>query len=291
MRRGKISNLGFILIFMVALSTIFSYGFDQLVIREEDKLRSLNIDYNNIKTEISSNESISNTLESIISSGNITVNNFLKRRHIWIKSLIVINDQTENKKFFKYPSNSEIDIKWKLLNNYGNIIIESILIAEKLSGVYCWNYKLFPQYLLVKKKGEEVCNDLEEMYFNLEKIFNEYIDEFYYKDYGLYKFDVDFNKSIDKSIDSFTLKNWLDVNRFTILLIKNLDKSIKQVRKDVDYMDELVVKNEETLLSKFKEKKDSFAKKNYYILLSIFFQILSLFFLLWLFRNFLKINK
>ena len=47
MRRGTLNKTSFILIFFVALSTILSFGFDQMVIRTEDKIRNLNIEYQN----------------------------------------------------------------------------------------------------------------------------------------------------------------------------------------------------------------------------------------------------
>jgi len=45
MRRGRLNKKSIILIFIVAIFTIFSYGFDQLVIRTEDKLRNLKIKF------------------------------------------------------------------------------------------------------------------------------------------------------------------------------------------------------------------------------------------------------
>ena len=49
MRRGQINNKSLILIFTVALFTILSYASDQYLIRQEDKFRDLNIEYNNYK--------------------------------------------------------------------------------------------------------------------------------------------------------------------------------------------------------------------------------------------------
>ena len=53
MRRGRLNKKSIILIFIVAIFTIFSYGFDQLVIRTEDKLRNLKINFQNIENKLS----------------------------------------------------------------------------------------------------------------------------------------------------------------------------------------------------------------------------------------------
>ena len=87
MRRGQINNKSLILIFIVALFTILSYTSDQYLIRQEDKFRELNIEYNNLRTKIISYTSISQSLDDIEIEANNTMENFLRKRHIWIKSL------------------------------------------------------------------------------------------------------------------------------------------------------------------------------------------------------------
>ena len=65
MRRGKINNKSIFLIFTVALFTILSYASDQYVIRQEDKFRDLNIEFNNLRTKVLSYTSISQSLDYI----------------------------------------------------------------------------------------------------------------------------------------------------------------------------------------------------------------------------------
>ena len=86
MRRGKISNTNFIIIIVVAIFTLISYLADQLVIRNEDGLRNLNIEYNNKKTELRSNESISLSLLSLQMRIATIVNDYVfKRRWLFIE--------------------------------------------------------------------------------------------------------------------------------------------------------------------------------------------------------------
>ena len=79
MRRGQINNKSLILIFIVALFTILSYASDQYLIRQEDKFRDLNIEYNNLKTKITSYTSISQSLEDIGIETDNTIENFLRK--------------------------------------------------------------------------------------------------------------------------------------------------------------------------------------------------------------------
>ena len=66
--RRKIDNRSVILIILIATFTLLSYVFDQLVIRNEDKLRTQDIKYQNLYTERKSLESLS-TLKKPLSKG------------------------------------------------------------------------------------------------------------------------------------------------------------------------------------------------------------------------------
>ena len=79
MRRGQINNKSLILIFIVALFTILSYASDQYLIRQEDKFRDLNIEYNNLRTKIISYTSISQSLNDVEIEANNTIENFLSK--------------------------------------------------------------------------------------------------------------------------------------------------------------------------------------------------------------------
>ena len=50
--RRRLNNKSIILIFIIALFTLLSYSFDQLVIRNEDKLRNSQIKLENYTVEI-----------------------------------------------------------------------------------------------------------------------------------------------------------------------------------------------------------------------------------------------
>ncbi len=296
MRRGQINNKSLILIFIVALFTILSYASDQFVIRQEDKFRDLNIEYNNLRTKVLSYTSISQSLDDIEIEVISTIENFLRKRHIWIKSLILISsdykiiNRKKNKETFKDPSTAEYYIKIDLINDFGNIYKQSSYIVDQLNTVYIWNYELFKKYFAIED-GKTLYEGIGLDFLDVDKIFKENIDEFYYKDIDLYKDTLFSTKTSEAALANFTLKNWLDLNRFTILLIENLNNNIELIGEDVDYVNELTEEDEKILQDTFVDLKTVSFRKNYLILFSILSQVLSLLFLLLLFRSFLMTKR
>ena len=296
MRRGQINNKSLILIFTVALFTILSYASDQYLIRQEDKFRDINIEYNNLRTKIIRYESITQSFEDIGIGANNTIENFLRKRHIWIKSLILISsdykiiNRKKNKESFKYPSTAEYNVKVDLINDFGHIYNQSLYIVNQIDTVYNWNYELFKKYFVIQDE-ETLYKGITQDFMDLDKIFKENIDEFYYKDIDLYKDMLFSDKTREAALANFTLKNWLDLNRFTILLIENLENNIELIAENVDYVDKLTEEDEKNLEDKFVDLKTVSFRKNYLILFSILSQVLSLLFLLLLFRSFLMIKR
>ena len=296
MRRGQINNKSLILILIVALFTILSYASDQYVIRQEDKFRDLNIEFNNLRTKVLSYTSISQSLDDIEIEANSTIENFLRKRHIWIKSLILISsdykiiNRKKNKETFKDPSTAEYYIKIDLINDFRNIYEQSSYIVDQLDTVYMWNYELFKKYFVIED-GKTLYEGTGLDFLDGDKIFKENIDEFYYKDIDLYKDILFSDKTREATLANFTLKNWLDLNRFTILLIENLDNNIKLVDGNIKYVDKLTEEDEKNLENVFVDLKTVSFRKNYLILFSILSQVLSLLFLLLLFRSFLMIKR
>jgi CHASE3 domain sensor protein len=62
MRRLINNKISIMLIIIIAIFTIFSYLFDQLVIREEDNYRTTQIKFENLNTKLSTLNSISTQL-------------------------------------------------------------------------------------------------------------------------------------------------------------------------------------------------------------------------------------
>ena len=101
--RRKINNNTIILILIIAVFTLLSYSFDQLVIRNEDKLRNLQIKLENTNVKIHNYNSI---ITELISLSDLSLNEYthLKRTNkYWLKSIIV--NTNHNKSFLLKEKN------------------------------------------------------------------------------------------------------------------------------------------------------------------------------------------
>ena len=87
MRRGKLTNIAYKLVIVSAIFTVISYSADQMVIRSEDKIRTLNVNFNNLQAEVKSLESLQLSLGNI-GTQSISLLTNLKQRNFWLKNII-----------------------------------------------------------------------------------------------------------------------------------------------------------------------------------------------------------
>ncbi len=289
MRRTSSKNKkAVVLILLVAVFTLFSYGFDQLVIRQEDKIRNINIQYEQLKAELTSETSLSLQLENINSSILNILNENLKTRNFWLKGYLLTTrydlGKLENEKFFTNIDHQKQLLKKNMMWNFIEVLIATFKIGDQLDEIYNWNYKYFPQYT-DKENGKTVYVGIDKKYFDIEKIFNDNIDKFYHKKYDIYLSAIEDDE--ENWYYSFRLNHWYDIHQLTLLLIENLDINRKGIRDNIDFIDKLREEKEELILKKIENLKKNSSNKNEYILLSIISQILSLLFLLLLFKGLL----
>jgi len=289
MRRALENKKIIIYILLVAFFTVSSYVFDQTAVRIEDSIRNKNILIDTTKTNLKNFESLSSQLETIRSDLDNLVSLNLKDLHFSLKSYLLITrydlDSNENRKFFKDSEDALYQIKDRLLSTYQSITVQSSDIGEKLDEVYSWNYELFPKYM-TEVNGEKLYEGVYNNFYNHEEIFNNNLNKFKIKNFKKYDVDILYpQEKRNKVMQSFYLNNWYDLHQFTLLLIKNLDDNGNDISENELYIDELAEKKEILLYSEIEKLKNISNKKNSSILLSIFSQILSLLFLLMLFRN------
>jgi len=289
MRRALENKKTIIYILLVAFFTVSSYVFDQTAVRIEDSIRNKNILIDTTKTNLKNFESLSSQLETIRSDLDNLVSLNLKDLHFWLKSYLLITrydlDSNENRKFFKDSEDALYQIKDRLLSTYQSITVQSGDIGEKLDEVYSWNYELFSKYM-TEVNGEKLYEGVYSNFYNHEEIFNNNLSKFKIKNFKKYDVDILYpQEKRNKVMQSFYLNNWYDLHQFTLLLIKNLDDNGNDISENELYIDELAEKKEILLYSEIEKLKNISNKKNSSILLSIFSQILSLLFLLMLFRN------
>ena len=281
------------LILLVAIFTVLSYGFDQKVISDEDKIRNLRIKYENQLTELSTLQSIEDQLEDISIFSTLIVSNFLTYRNYQLKRLLLNTDydlgMEENLNYLNYPERDLILIKDEITRTYMRIMMESLNIMNKLDEVYSWNLEYFKKYEIIKNKIRYYAG-MNSNYSNLEEIFNKNIKLFKIKDYNFYLNDLFNLYGSENQIQiytDYTLENWQDIHKLSILLIKNIDDNQSEIRDNVKFIYDKTVKLEKKIELSINNLKKASSRKNLFILSGIFSQIISLLFLLILFRSLL----
>ena len=287
MRRGSLNKYSVVVIFIAALFTVFAYFFDQLVIRSEDKIRNLKINLQNVKNTKNNYEFIASTLTNIVDNAQMNFAPLILRRNLTIKSLIL--STTKDKRIFKNVD----EIEWELIRNFSTTLISSMNLKIEYTNFYIDNKKI-----LIKLNDGKI-KDLDNLFRSYSNIIvnkNNYFfhdnTEKYLKLTTLIKYwknkEEELNEYRNKALKDFTIYNWFDVYRYKMLILSNIEKDLYKLSEFVVLADAKVdtfFKVEEKLLE---EIKSSGLKKNYYILLSITSQIMSLLFLLILFRGFIK---
>ena len=287
----KNNNKFIYLILLVAIFTVLSYGFDQKVISDEDKIRNLRIKYENQLTELSTLQSIEDQLEDISIFSTLIVSNFLTYRNYQLKRLLLNTDydlgMEENLNYLNYPERDLILIKDEITRTYMRIMMESLNIMNKLDEVYSWNLEYFKKYEIIKNKIRYYAG-MNSNYSNLEEIFNKNIKLFKIKDYNFYLNDLFNLYGSENQIQiytDYTLENWQDIHKLSILLIKNIDDNQSEIRDNITFIYDKTVKLEERIELSINNLKKVSSRKNLFILSGIFSQIISLLFLLILFRS------
>ena len=289
----KNNNKFIYLILLVAIFTVLSYGFDQKVISDEDKIRNLRIKYENQLTELSTLQSIEDQLEDISIFSTLIVSNFLTYRNYQLKRLLLNTDydlgMEENLNYLNYPERDLISIKDEITRTYMRIMMESLNIMNKLDEVYSWNLEYFKKYEIIKNKIRYYAG-MNSNYSNLEEIFNKNIKLFKIKDYNFYLNDLFNLYGSENQIQiytDYTLENWQDIHKLSILLIKNIDDNQSEIRDNITFIYDKTVKLEERIELSINNLKKVSSRKNLFILSGIFSQIISLLFLLILFKSLL----
>ena len=293
MRRGTLNKKSFILIFFVAFSTILSFGFDQMVIRTEDKIRNLNIEYQNINNSLSKHETISETLDSISMGGGLNFTPILLRRNLLIKSYILNEVDTYNFLNRKSIEVNAQDLGRMMMKEIIEVTDMTLEIRSQYVQLYLINEEIF------KKIGKDKYPSMPYLFQADLNPFKKDRDKFFNKNIIIYTkllgFDYhwkdksysDLTEYREKAIKEFSISEWYDVYKYKMLLFKKIENDMEIM----DELSELFELKSDDLLEKLNEKisklQSSNIKKNFYILTSIFFQIVSLLFLLLLFRSFI----
>ena len=313
MRRGKISKFSFILIVLVGISTLLSFLFDQLAIRTEDKQRNAKITFQNFKDQTNKYITIEDYFYNFRIGTKLVLQNLLLERNFYIKNLLILD----------LENNNDVYKDKDFINSKNYFIIKKDLFSKE-NGEFLLKKRKNPSRVIKYLKLSElysIRNLIDENYVKFTDFMNynkDYLNDFkndnliniklfeFNKD-GSLKNDIrtknqntDFFKKNDQilrsserindTVNNFEIDDWLGVYNYKMYLLKNVDFHLKKLYQlELLIGDEIEVReeNQEMLFNNLKKFS---SRKNFFILTSISFQILSLFFLLLLFKNLIN-NK
>lgn len=282
MRRGNLNKISYILIVVSAIFTIISYVADQLVIRYENKLRLNKFNYQNLDTEIKSLSMVSKSLTSLDVESSVIVGRELRQRNFWIKNVILFESDKErfvnHKKKINILVNQDFpiyNIKWRarqstrdltdkvveIRNSYRNIFKESIFNNIDFYSIDDFNENL---------SGRDWFKNNSEKFFNVKN------------------WDDITSLLNSTEINDMDLRDWADIRNFRLLIAEILFNETKKITPLIEYLDKIIEDKEYDLEILFFETKKINSYKNYFVLTGIISQILTLFFLLILFRYLIK---
>ena len=287
MRRKK-ENLTLILIIFVAFFTLLSYVFDQLVIRKEDSIRNKTIELRNLNYELTTLNSLSMQVEDISYSINRFLEEFFVKRNYWLKNFLLLYrydlNKVEFKKNYRDSGNDILNwVKYQMIKRLDDARSKSHSTYFDLTQLVINYPKYFDKWIKEYEIDEQ--NNFLQSFTDYKKIFNKNSNIFFKKEFDFYYSLFDYEPDLMPDLLS---DEWIDLTNFTTLILLNLDKNEKQLRDKIEFFDDESEELSNLVEKKTQKIKQESSLKNYFILLSIICQILSLFFLLLLFKNILK---
>jgi hypothetical protein len=285
MRRGKINKLSYFLIILSAIFTVLSYVSDQVVIRFENDLRMKNIVYQDLDTKIKSLESTSTKLENLQIQSNDIINNELLQRNFWIKNLFIIESKKEYFKEIREELNVLIDEPFVIYNMKLRIQNSFWDLRDNIFDLQNAFLILFTEQIFEEINFFSTSKFLANITFDGT---NNRIADNQDKFYKLNNID-ELSKFLNaEDYENYELINWWDLRNFRLLWIESFNKEIDKIDDINEYIIKVIDEYYLDLDIIFFEIKKKSNFKNYFILTGIISQILTLFFLLLLFRNLIK---
>jgi hypothetical protein len=264
MRRGKLNNISIKLVVLIAFFTLTSFVFDQLVIQTENKIRDIDFEYERNFNEYLRTKGVLFNVNDLVYRTRVKNENFNDRADILEKAIYNIKF---NKDYFEKNFNDKFDsdlnknLQTIFTNRYKSMYLE---IFEESSDLF----KL-ARGLPIRSMKEEIFSESNQKIVNsmwqLEKILNSNIK--FYDTYKIYekKEIVTFDDYLDLRAN---LREFLSYYTSSSIYLTQINDEYGNyfkyfAKKNYDYLD-MLNKNQNL--------------KNFYILLSVLAQILSLFF-------------
>ena len=286
MRRGKLNKISYITIIVSAFFTILAYVSDQLVINYENKMRILNLKYQNLSTEIKSLEKTISTFDTTGFKKDSLIYSEIKQRNFFLKNIILLAKDNKTDfadKYLKMFGGEENEYEWAIKNIKARAINSVRYMIWEIDDI-------IEDYRIVFNNPifEEIDSFSKEIFlkkFNsYEDLYNYNLDKFNNKNFKNFE-NILFTKNISRTLE---LADWSSIRNYKLLILENLYKETEKLNYISDYLSKVLEDKETQLNVSFIEIKTKNKYKNYFILTGIISQILTLFFLLLLFRNLIK---
>jgi PAS domain-containing protein len=286
MRRGKLNKISYITIIVSAFFTILAYVSDQLVINYENKMRILNLKYQNLSTEIKSLEKTISTFDTAGFKKDSLIYSEIKQRNFFLKNIILLAKDNKTDfadEYLDMFAGEDNDQEWAIKNIKARAINSVRYMIWEIDDI-------IEDYRIVFNNPifEEIDTFSKEIFlkkFNsYEDLYNYNLDKFNNKNFKNFE-DILFTKNISRTLE---LADWSSIRNYKLLILENLYKETEKLNDISDYLSKVLEDKEIQLNVSFIEVKTKNKYKNYFILIGIISQILTLFFLLLLFRNLIK---
>ena len=282
MRRGKLNKTAYTLIIISAIFTVISYISDQLVIRYENNLRLNKFDFQKLNTKIQSQEMLYNGLINLSVESSVLVGNELKKRNFFIKHLILF--ESNKQKFKDHRKNLNIFID-------DDFPIHNIKVRARASTRSLLNTFIETRNSYINIFNDEIFDNLD--FYSKDEFIETFTGNNWFKDNQEKFFKIKDWDTLSKilnetEIENLTLKHWYDLRNFRLLVSEKIFIETKKIFPVIDHIEILIDDNYKDLNLLFSQTKKINAYKNYFILIGIISQILTLFFLLILFKYLIK---
>ena len=274
MRRGKLNSISIKLVVLIAFFTLISFVFDQLVIQTENKIRDVDFEYERNFNEYLRAKGVLININDLVYRAAEKNENFIDRAEILEKAIYNIKF---NKVYFEnnfndiFESDLNTNLQTIFINRYKSMYLE---IFEESTDLFRLVRGL-PIRAMEEKKFSVSNQDVFDNMMELEKVLNSNAE--FYSTYKFYekKKIVTYNDYLDLRAN---LRQFLDYYSSSSVYLTQINDVYQNYyiyygEKNYEYLDTLN-KNQNL--------------KNFYILLSVLAQILSLFFLLVLFKTLLN---
>jgi hypothetical protein len=274
MRRGKLNTISIKLVVLIAFFTLISFVFDQLVIQTENKIRDVDFEYERNFNEYLRAKGVLININDLVYRAAEKNENFIDRAEILEKAIYNIKF---NKVYFEnnfndiFESDLNTNLQTIFINRYKSMYLE---IFEESTDLFRLVRGL-PIRAMEEKKFSVSNQDVFDNMMELEKVLNSNTE--FYNTYKFYekKKIITYNDYLDLRAN---LRQFLDYYSSSSVYLTQINDVYQNYyiyygEKNYEYLDTLN-KNQNL--------------KNFYILLSVLAQILSLFFLLVLFKTLLN---